>query len=180
MKTLLTFSLILFSNLLFSQEVEVRSHDLNVLIWDKINERLESLGKNTIKVYDTGEMKDFGERVCERLIERDAEFKHSNNDSIAMYSGGECILSLIRTSTYYTDIELLTSLLNGDLNTIADAVVQSWVNSDSHREAISEDWYTSTTVNSIIRYDLAEGYFKISATWHQSNPYFGSLSSKSK
>lgn len=157
-----------------AQDTEFRSYELNKILWKKINNRLEEIGKNKIHVFDTSSMQKFSERVCERLIERDAEFKHSDNDSISMYSGGECILSLIRTSTYFSDIELLTALLSNDLDTIAEKVLKSWVNSDSHREAISEDWYSSTTTYIIIRYNTNEGYFKLSAAWHQKNPFFGS------
>ena len=39
--------------------------------------------------------------------------------------------------------------------------------SESHRMAISKDWYDSTTVSTIIRYNKKTGYFKLAAAWHE-------------
>ena len=65
------------------------SGDINEGLMD----RLISLGNKPITVYEQGEMKAFGMRACERMIPKNAETRHSSNDSIIKYSGGECIYS---------------------------------------------------------------------------------------
>ena len=45
--------------------------------------------------------------------------------------------------------------------------MDGWISSDSHREAISKDWYYSTTVATIIQIDKKRGYFKIVSSWYE-------------
>ncbi len=161
----------------FSQEVEVKSEELNKLIWNKINDRLISLGKNPIIVYEQGEMKAFGMRACERMIPKNAETRHSSNDSIIKYSGGECIYSFKMTASH--ENEWIDYIKNGNLEAIAQKIFNGWVGSESHRIAISKDWYNSTTVSTIIRYDERLGYFKVVATWHEADSLIDNLRGKS-
>ena len=171
MKNLAAILFIFFSLACFSQDIEIKSEELNVIIWEKINQRLVSLGKKPITVYENGEMKQFGIRTCERLVPANAEFRHSNNDSISKYCGGECIYTYQEKSTSNNDF--IDYLKTGNLDAIAQKVVDGWVGSDSHRRAISEDYYTSTTVATVIIYNEKTGYFKIAAAWHEKDSLWG-------
>ena len=173
MKTLAAILFTFFSLTCFSQDTEVRSEELNKLVWNKINERLVTLGKKPIQAYDQSEMKDFGIRVCERLVPEGAPFYHSNNDSISKYSGGECIYTYTLNST--GDNRYIGYLKSGELDQIAQNIVDGWVGSDSHRRAISQDWYDSTTVSVIIIYNEKRGYFKMAASWHEKDSIWGSV-----
>ncbi len=64
---------------------------------------------------------------------------------------------------------------NGDLDKIAQNIVDGWVGSDSHRRAISKDWYDSTTVSVIVIYNEKEGYFKLASAWHEKDSIWGSI-----
>jgi hypothetical protein len=173
MKTLLTAFATLALITCFSQNVEYRSAQLDSLVWEKINQRLVTLGNNPIEVFENGEMKDFSVRVCERLLPKGAHFSHSDNDSISKYSGGECIYTYELTST--RNNRYIAYLKNGDLDKIAQNIVDGWVGSDSHRRAISKDWYDSTTVSVIVIYSEKEGYFKLAAAWHEKDSIWGSV-----
>ena len=164
---LVTITVMLTSSAL-TQEIEIRSDELDKMVWNKINERLVSIGKKPITVYEQGEMKAFGMRACERMIPKNAETRHSSSDSIIKYSGGECIYSFKMTASH--ENEWINYIKNGNLEIIAQEIFSSWVGSESHRIAISEDWYNSTTVSTIIRYDERLGYFKVVATWHEEDP----------
>lgn len=165
MKNLITTVFLLLSFNSYSQEIEIKSTELDKMVWDKINERLISIGKKPIVEFEQGEMKNFSTRVCATLIPANAEFRHSSNDSICKYSGGECIYTNTTTSTHEnTYIEYIE---NSNLEAIAQDIVDAWVGSESHRIAISKDWYDSTTVSTIIRYNKKEGYFKLAAAWHE-------------
>ena len=177
-KTIILLLYFMSTFISIAQVVEYESIELNRIVWDKINDNLEKIGKSKIAVFDTSYMYDFSRKVCLRLIEKDAIFSHSDNDSISKYSGGECILSYIRNYSDYNDIKLLKFLLKDNLEAIAEVIVKGWLNSDDHREAISSDWYISTCVYVIIRYDKKEGYFKLVAAWHQKNKFFGNLIEK--
>tara|TARA_R110002074_G_scaffold33472_6_gene93198 strand:- start:5318 stop:5851 length:534 start_codon:yes stop_codon:yes gene_type:complete len=177
MKILATILFTFFSLTCFSQEVEVKSEELNRIIWNKINDRLISLGNKPISVYEQGEMKAFSARVCERMIPKNAETSHSCNDSIVKYSGGECIYSFKMTASH--ENEWIDYIKSGNLEVIAEKVFSSWVGSESHRIAISKDWYDSTTVSTIIRYNENTGYFKIVATWHEADDLIDRIRGKS-
>ena len=165
MKNLITILFLLLSFNSYSQEIEIKSTELDKMVWDKINERLVSIGKKPIVEFEQGEMKNFSTRVCATLIPANAEFRHSSNDSICKYSGGECIYTNTTTSTHENDY--INYLENDNLEAIAQTIVDAWVSSESHRIAISKDWYDSTTVSTIIRYNKKTGYFKLAAAWHE-------------
>ena len=161
----LVFSLLIVSCFSLGQEVLINSEELNQLIWQKINARLLDLGKTPIMKYENEEMKDFGFRTCQRLIEMNDGYNHSPNDSISKYSGGECFYVLISEST--GENSYIKKAENKDFESLAKLVFDGWVGSDSHRRAISMDWYSSTTVASLIKYDQTKGYFKLVATWYE-------------
>ena len=165
MKNLITIVFLVLSFNSYSQEIEIKSTELDKMVWDKINERLVSIGKKPIVEFEQGEMKNFSTRVCATLIPANAEFRHSSNDSICKYSGGECIYTNTTTSTHENDY--INYLENDNLEAIAQTIVDAWVSSESHRIAISKDWYDSTTVSTIIRYNKKTGYFKLAAAWHE-------------
>jgi len=165
MKNLITILFIVLSFNSYSQEIEIKSTELDKMVWDKINERLVSIGKKPIVEFEKGEMKNFSTRVCATLIPANAEFRHSSNDSICKYSGGECIYTNTTTSTH--ENTYIQYVENNNLEAIAQDIVDAWVSSESHRIAISKDWYDSTTVSTIIRYNKKTGYFKLAAAWHE-------------
>jgi hypothetical protein len=78
---------------LHAQVIEIKSNELDRMIWNKIIARLIALGKEEIKHFQEGLVRDFAYRTCERLIPENAVFEHSDNNSISWYSGGECIYS---------------------------------------------------------------------------------------
>ena len=157
-----------------AQKIEIRSNELDRMIWNKINDRLIALGKEKIKHFKEGPVRDFAYRTCARLVPENATFAHSSNDSISWFSGGECIYSCTKRST--GENEFIDYLLSNNLDPIAQLVVDGWVGSESHREAISKDWYSSTTVAAIIQIDAQRGYFKICSAWYElDNLIFGNL-----
>ena len=48
MKNLITILFIVLSFNSYSQEIEIKSAELDKMVWDKINERLVSIGKKPI------------------------------------------------------------------------------------------------------------------------------------
>ena len=57
MKNLIKTLFLLVSFNSFSQEVEIKSVELDKMVWDKINERLISIDKKPIVEFEQGEMK---------------------------------------------------------------------------------------------------------------------------
>ncbi|MBT6029315.1 MAG: hypothetical protein HOH13_03350 [Crocinitomicaceae bacterium] len=167
-KSILLMALVVASchaQICWAQMVELRSSDLDHLIWNKINDRLIALGKEKIKHFKEGPVRDFAYRTCARLVPENATFAHSSNDSISWYSGGECIYSCTKRSS--GENEFIDYILSNNLDPIAQLVVDGWVGSESHREAMSKDWYSSTTVATIIQIDEQRGYFKICSAWYE-------------
>ena len=63
MKNLIIKLFLLVSFNSFSQEVEIKSVELDKMVWDKINDRLISIEKKPIVEFEQGEMKSFSSRV---------------------------------------------------------------------------------------------------------------------
>ena len=141
-------NIILFPFFIIGQEmITYKSITLDSLVWLRINQRLIDMNKSPIVEFENGSMKAFADRVCLRLIPKDVKFDHSDNDSISYYSGGECIYGHIVNSTSESDV--YKELMTNNLNYFAKLIVDGWISSDSHREAISEDWYESSTVSTL-------------------------------
>ena len=153
----------------FGQDVIYKSDRLDSLVWEKINDRLVSLGKKPIPIFDHSEVKNFSERVCERMLPTDAPQVHSSQDSIKVYSGCECIYSCKIQSTTILESEFLPHLLNGNLDPIAQNIIDGWVGSEDHNRVISSDLWSTSTVSVMIHYNVDKGYYKLVANWQETD-----------
>ena len=153
----------------FGQDVIYKSDRLDSLVWEKINKRLVSLGKKPIPVFDNGELRDFSIRVSQRMLPNEAPKVHSSQDSINKYSGCECIYSNKIQSTNILESEFLPNLLCGNLDPIAQGIIDGWANSEDHNRVISSDIWSTSTVSVIIHYNLEKGYYKLVANWQETD-----------
>lgn len=169
MKYLLALLLLSLTFSLFSQDVIYESKELDLLVWEKINNRLESMGKKPISKFDDGKARYFSKRVSERMLPKGSPTVHSSQDSITKYSGGECIYSYTVQSSDIINNKFLSHLLTGDLDPIAQDIVDGWVSSKSHNRAISSDLWLTTTVSVMIHYNVEDGYYKLVANWQETD-----------
>jgi len=161
-KLLVLFAIALVSNNIQAQNIEVRSDELDRLVWTKINERLITLGKKPIEYFEDSQLQAFAYRTADRINAEGGVFQHSPSDSITWWTnGGECLI-LIRTTagrSYILDLQ------SGNLDRLADKIVQCWVNSPSHNRAISGELYVASTVANSIRYNESTGEFQVTSVW---------------
>jgi hypothetical protein len=160
----LVLSFILSSFSIFAQDVVIKSKELDRIIWEKINEYRVSKGLNSIKIFEEDVMKGFCSRTSARLIQEGAPFAHNPQDTIGYWiNGWECIFRTTRTSSI--ENKYITAYESGDLNTIANLAVDSWIASETHNYAISLPAYIASTVSTIIIYNKQTKRFRMSATW---------------
>ena len=166
MKKLITILFLLLSLGSFAQEYKT-CIKLDSLIWEKINLYrttdhaiiLKQYRPSVIAKFDLGGMREY----CYKVTLRNAkgsifETKHSTYEELIPTANGECLYRL------ETPRELdLTD--DKTLETLADKVVTSWIESWTHRTVIG--WLDSkvSTVTSIIHVD-SNGNTVWSVTYH--------------
>lgn len=165
-KLLVLFAIALVSNNVLAQDIEVRSGELDRLIWTKINERLITLGKNPIKYFEDSLINQMAAKASNRMIQPGAPAEHTNRDTLSwLTTGYECIYRRESKAYPISNNRHITAIQSGDLDMLAQVVVDAWVSSPSHNEAISRDNYPASTVSTVIVYNPTLGTFRIAATW---------------
>lgn len=165
-KLIVFFAAFLITTTVFGQDITVKSQELDRLIWSKINERLVTLGKNPIKYFEDSLINQMAAKASNRLIQEGAPGEHTNQDTLSwLTTGYECIFRRESRSYPASYNEHISAIQSGDLDMLAQVVVNAWVNSPSHNEAISTDDYPASTVSTVIVYNPTKGTFRIAATW---------------
>lgn len=150
----------------FGQDITVKSQQLDRLVWAKINLRLLNIGKQPIAFFEDSLIHQFAARASHRMIQEGAPAEHSQMDSLSWWTtGSECIYRKTTKSTPANNNEYIQAILSGNLDKLAQLVVDAWESSPSHNAAISRDTYPASTVATAIVYNANEGKFKITATW---------------
>lgn len=165
-KLLVLFAIAVVSNNIQAQNIEVRSDELDRLVWTKINERLITLGKKPIAQFEDGLKRQFAARTATRLVQEGAPFEHSSQDSIrSIVNGTECIHLETTTAIPVTNNQPIQQIQTGDLDALAQSIVDGWVGSPSHNQAISNEHWIASTVETVIVYNPSTGRFRMSAVW---------------
>ena len=150
-------------NTLNAQDITIKSDEIDRLVWTKINDRLERLGKNRVPDFENGVTRSYARRVVAKLHDPQNPFKHS--DSIAYYATGyECIQRIDAKTTPAKNNKYIKALKEGNLDSIAMIPVTQWINSPSHNHAISQE-YLASTVSTIITYNELTGKFRLTSVW---------------
>jgi len=167
MKKLISiFAAVLITATAFGQDIIVKSNELDRLVWTKINERLVTLDKKPIRFFEDSLIYQFAARASNRMIQEGAPAEHSSVDSLSwLTTGYECIYRKIAKSYPASNNKYIVAIQSGDLDMLAQTIVDAWVSSPSHNEAISRDNYPASTVSTEIVYNPATGAFKMTATW---------------
>jgi hypothetical protein len=167
MKKLFIFlAVFLIKTVVFGQDITVKSQELDRLIWSKINERLVTLGKSPIKYFEDSLINQMAAKASNRLIQEGAPGEHTNLDTLSwLTTGYECIYRKESRSSPASYNKYIIAIQSGDLDMLAQVVVDAWVSSPSHNEAISRDNYPASTVSTVIVYNPTNGTFRIAATW---------------
>lgn len=165
-----TFTVLLTTTLslaaAFGQDISVKSQQLDRLIWTKINVRLMNLGKQPIAYFEDSLIYRFAARASNRMIQEGAPAEHSSIDSLSYWTTGyECIFRKTSKSSPANSNRYIQAIQSGNLDMLAQLVVDAWESSPSHNEAISRDTYPASTVATAIVYNPNEGKFKLTATW---------------
>ena len=165
-KLIFLFAAFLITTTVFGQDITVKSQELDRLIWSKINERLVTLGKNPIRYFEDSLINQMAAKASNRLIQEGAPGEHTNRDTLSwLTTGYECIYRKESKAYPASYNKYISAIQSGDLDMLAQVVVNAWVSSPSHNEAISRDNYPASTVSTVIVYNPTLGTLRYSATW---------------
>lgn len=130
-----------------SQDIIIRSSELDSLIWKKINEYRISINEKACSTFDRGEMMEYGKRVTEKnaLIKVGA-----HSDSVGLSCNGECLFQIEINGTMAETKKKINDPLIENFEYLADQAVSHWINSSSHEAIISYPTWTVSTVTSKI------------------------------
>jgi hypothetical protein len=171
MKTTFTsILLICFSFSFFAQEdiITIRSNKLDSLIWEKINDHRERMGKNRIELFEDSLMRAFGRRLTE-INHKQKNSEHS--DSVGFVANGECLFTIESKKNGSKEPEdEIKAALNGDFEYFAEKAVYNWINSPSHNRILLSPSVSASTVTTVLTIELSpsKSYFrsKLNASYH--------------
>ena len=140
------FVMILTSSQVNSQIDTIRSIKLDSLIWTKVSEYRKSIGMRPLKVFKTGKLRDYSTATVNRhLLIQSVEHSHQ----AAERYNAECLYRY-QADKDRSFNENYKQIISGDYDWIAKKCVDAWINSASHRAAISAPENVITSISTII------------------------------
>lgn len=163
MKNLILVSFLFFVSCLsyFSQKV-ITSISLDSAIYQQINVERKERNISELTKFLYGDIRDFSKKVTESNCGL-TYFQHSNIDSMRKYANSECIYQhkIIFGNTSFYDV----NVNKNSINKIAKEVVDAWLNSPSHKQAILFDESQKITITSQIKF-LSDKQLVVSVSYH--------------
>jgi hypothetical protein len=105
-------------NTLNVQDITIKSDEIDRLVWAKINDRLERLGKKSVPDFENWITRSYARRVVAKLHDPKNPFEYS--DSIAYHATGyECIQRIDVKTTPAKYNQYIKALKEGNLDSIA-------------------------------------------------------------
>jgi hypothetical protein len=159
-KLALLFGLVAFSA---NAQKTIKSIKLDSAVFQCINQvRIENNQPSALKFF-YGKVREFSYTVTDKNCDA-SYFEHSTMDSTRKYCNAECIYQhklIFGDATKY-DIDLHPD----QIYVLAKHVVDSWMNSPSHRNAILMSWNRSFTITSQIEISQNGKSVIVSVSYH--------------
>jgi hypothetical protein len=154
MKKLMVFASLFLSLAAPAQVTEIRSIELDRMIWEEINVYRQSLGRKPVARFDSTGLRQVSFRLTELNASRteidhtrDPQFKFKGYDTECIHSWGHYTVPAKSNPLYDTD------LTYEELRMLAKETVQAWINSDNHNYLINRKYVKYSTVTSIVQVD---------------------------
>lgn len=153
MKKLIVFAAMFLGLEASAQVTEIRSIELDRMIWDEINVYRKSLGRKPVAYFDSTELRQVSFRLTELNASR-PEINHTRGEFRFKGYDTECIAGWTqnqipsRGNPFYD-----TTLTYEEKQKIAKQIVTQWIESNSHNYLIGNKYVKYSTVTSIVQVD---------------------------
>jgi hypothetical protein len=152
------------SNIIVLQTDTLKLIELDLAIFNNINEYRKIRGVQPVKYFDTNQLRKISYVLTDLNTRRPSqEFDHTR-DPEKIFNGynGECIYMYeLKSSTNSLTDSVLTQ---ADINTLAKIVVQAWIDSPNHNWIISGGLIKSIAVTSTIT--IVNGKIRVVVSYH--------------
>lgn len=155
MKKLILFASLFFSLAATAQVTEIRSIELDRMIWDEINVYRQTLGRKLIDYFDTTDLRQVSFRLTELHASRPTEeFNHTRGEFRFKGYDTECIAAYCHSQVPNKGNPLYdTVLTQQEMQMIAKQIVSQWIASNEHNYLIGNKYVKYSTVTSITQVD---------------------------
>ena len=153
MKKIASFLIIAaFSLQATAQTVEIRSIELDRMIWNGINEYRKSFGHQPVDEFDTDSLRRVSARVTDRNLNAEV-FAHTTGEARFKGYDTECIYSLAKSTSSKPNGPSIydTVLTQEEMQMLANECVQAWIKSNDHNYLIRCKFVDYSTVTSVVR-----------------------------
>jgi uncharacterized protein YkwD len=154
MKKQLIFAILFAAFGANAQVTEIRSIELDRMIWEEINVYRQSLGRKPVAYFDSTELRQVSFRLTELNASRE-NIDHTR-DPQYRFKGyhTECIFAWGHKAVPAKNNPLYDSVLTQDeMRMLAKTTVQGWIDSDNHNYLISGKYVKYSTITSIVQVD---------------------------
>lgn len=155
MKKLIVFASLFFSLTATAQVTEIRSIELDRMIWEEINVYRKSLGRKPVAYFDSIELRQVSFRLTELNASRPTdEFNHTRGEFRFKGYDTECIAGYYDKRVPGKGNPLYdTVLTHQEMQMIAKQIVGQWIASNGHNYLIGNKYVKYSTVTSITQVD---------------------------
>lgn len=153
-----------------AQVAEIRSIELDRMIWDEINVYRQTLGRKPVAYFDSTELRQVSFRLTELNASRSTDlfnhtrgeyrFKGYNTECIAIYSNKKVPA---RSNPLYD-----TELTADEKRMIAKQIVGQWIESNDHNYLIGNKYVKYSTITTITQVD--GNSIRVVASYHDICP----------
>jgi hypothetical protein len=169
MKKLLVFAILFASVAASAQVTEIKSIELDRMIWEEINVYRQSLGRKPVAYFDSTELRKVSFRLTELNASRenidhtrDPQYKFKGYSTECIFAWGNRVVPAKNNPLYDT---LLT---HDEMRMLAKKTVQGWIDSDNHNYLINRKYVKYSTITSIVQVDGTS--IRIVVSYHDIDP----------
>lgn len=170
MKKLIVFASLFLSLAATAQVTEIRSIELDRMIWDEINVYRKSLGRKLVAYFDSTELRQVSFRLTELNASRSIDlFNHTRGEFRFKGYDTECIAAYCNRQVPARGNPLHDTILTAEeKQMIAKQIVGQWIASNDHNYLIGNKYVKYSTITTIIQVDGSS--IRVIASYHDICP----------
>jgi len=170
MKKLIVFASLFFSLTAAAQVTEVRSIELDRMIWDEINVYRRSPRRKLVAYFDSTELRQVSFRITELNASRSTDlFAHTRGEFRFKGYDTECIAAYSYKQVPDPGNPLYDTILTTDeKRMLAKQIVSQWIGSNNHNYLIGNKYVKYSTITTITQVDGKS--IRVIASYHDICP----------
>ena len=168
MKKLIVLVSVFFSLTATAQVTEIKSIELDRMVWEEINVYRRSLGRKPVAYFDSTELRQVSFRLTELNASR-PEINHTRGEFRFKGYDAECIAAYSHKQIPGKGNPLYdTALTTDEKRMIAKQIVSQWIASNDHNYLIGNKYVKYSTITTITQVD--GNSIRVIASYHDICP----------